>query len=197
MFAFHTATPDDAEQIADIITKTSAGVVEHLLENLIPELSARSILAAAFMKGEGPYRTENVIRSLDGETIISLLFSYPSEEHKVPALMESLLPSGRLSAVRPILERSVPDSLYINSIWIAQEVRGSGHSDALMVEAVSRCRKLGRSRICLFCWNDNERAMRFYARHGFSLYEHLPPEKLSLKDHRLGGSILSMALPGE
>ena len=197
MSMLQIATPDDAEQIADIVIETGAGVVEHLLEDLISGLSASSILAAAFIKGEGSYDTNNIIRSLDGEKINRLLFSYHSSEHKVPPLMESLLPAKRLNRVRPVLEKSVDDSLYINTIWLAEDLRGSGDADALMEEAVRRCRNLNLSRISLFCWNDNTRAMRFYARHGFTLFEHMPPEVLSLPGHQLGGSILCMPVPGD
>ena len=190
MFTFRQAISGDADQIAAIVNATSAGVVTHLLDGLVPGLSAESILSVAFMKGHGPYHTDNVILSGKENRITSLLFTYPAADHKIPVLMASLLPSKRLKAVRPILERGVPDSLYINTFWLAEELRGSGHATALMLEAVSRCRTLGFDRISLFCWNDNEQALRFYAREGFSIVEHLPPEELSLKGHSQGGSIL-------
>ncbi len=197
MFTFHKATPDDAEQIAAIIMATSEGIVEHLLDNLLNGLSGASILAAAFIKGETPYDTDNVIRSRHGEQITSLLFSYPSSDHHIPSLMETLLPAKRLAAVRPILERSVPDSLYINSIWVAEHLRGKGHAQALMMEAASRCRALGMRQISLFCWNDNLRAMRFYARQGFYVVERLTHQQLPLSGHASGGSLLCMNLVEE
>ncbi len=190
MFTFRQALPDDAEQIAAIVKATSAGVVSHLFEGLIPGLSAESILSVAFMKGHGAYHTDNVILSGTADRLTSLLFMYPAADHKIPTLMASLLPSKRLKPVRPILERAVPGSLHINTFWLAEELRGSGHAAALMLEATSRCRTLGLDRIGLFCWNDNEQALRFYAREGFTIVEHLPPEELSLKGHDLGGSIL-------
>lgn len=195
MFTFHTATLDDAEQIADIIIATGDGIVEHLLDGLIPDLSAGMLLATAFIQREGPYDTDNVIRSVRDEAITALLFSYPSSEHAVPPLMESMLPAKRLRAVRPILERSIPESLYINSIWMADAYRRKGYGEILMHEAATRCRAFGLRRISLFCWNDNESAMRFYARMGFALYEHLPAELIPVKGHTLGGSLLSYHLP--
>ena len=190
MFTLRQALSGDADQIAAIVNATSAGVVTHLLDGLVPGLSAESILSVAFMKGHGAYHTDNVILSGKEDRITSLLFTYPAADHKIPVLMASLLPAKRLKAVRPILERGVPDSLYINTLWLAEELRGSGHATALMLEAVGRCRTLGFDRISLFCWNDNEQALRFYAREGFSIVEHLPPEILSLKGHSRGGSIL-------
>lgn len=197
MFAFRLATPDYAEQIANIVIKTSKGVVDHLFDKLIPGVSTTTILSAAFMKGEGPYHTDNVILSEKDETVTSLLFAYPSAEHKVPLLMESLLPKKRLDPVRPILERTVPDSLFINTLWLAEHLRGKSMGDALLAEAAALCRQLGFSRISLFCWNDNEYAMHFYARHGFELTEHIPQEQLPLDNHALGGSLLCKTLNGD
>ena len=195
MFNMQPASLDDAEQIADIIIKTGDGIVEHLLGGLIPELSPAMILATAFIQREGPYNTDNVLRSIDEDVITSLLFSYPSSEHKVPPLMESMLPARRLKAVRPILEHSIPDSLYINTIWMADAYRGQGYGEAIMREAMNRSMEFGFKRLSLFCWNDNENAIRFYARMGFTLHEHLPPEMIPVEGHALGGSILLYHLP--
>lgn len=197
MFTFHYATPDDAEAIARIVVRNSGGIAEHLFDGLIPGLNAASILATGFMKGEGPYRAENVIHATkDGETI-ALLFSYPASEHKVPELMSSFVPVKRINAVRPMLEKTVSDSLYINTLWLAEDLHGKGYGDALMMEAASRCRQLGFTRISLFCWNDAERSMRFFARHGFTLAELLPRDLLPLSQHPDGASILCKNLNEE
>ncbi len=194
MFTFRLATQDDAEQIAEIVYATSEGVVHHLLDNLIPGLDGTRILASAFMQGEGPYTTDNGILSERNDHIISLLISYPASEHGVPGLMESFISPKRLNAVRPILEKAVPNSLYINTIWVTESLQRSGIGSALMIEAESRCRSLGFNRISLFCWNDNERALRFYARQGFAIVEHLPQEILPLEGHASGGSLLCKTL---
>ncbi len=196
MFAFRLATPDDAEQIARIIYDTSAGVASHLFDGLISGLDGKTLLSAGFMRGEGAYRAENIILSERDGAITGLLFSYPFSDHKVPAMMETFLPAKRLGIVRPLLERCVPDSLYINTIWLAESLRGKAMGDALLIEAAGRCRQLGFNRICLFCWNDNEHALHFYARHGFELTEHIPREQLPLDGHDKGGSLLCKTLNG-
>lgn len=194
MFTFQQATPDDADDIARIVASTSGGLAELLLDGLIVGLSSATILSAAFSKGEGPYRTDNVICSRDGERLTSLLFAYPSSEHRVPSLLESFIPSKRLAPVRPILEKSAPGSLYINTLWLAESLQGRGHLTALLLEAETLCKSLGFDRISLFCWNDNDKMMRRWARYGFSILEHLDRETIPVDGHDKGGSILCKIL---
>jgi ribosomal protein S18 acetylase RimI-like enzyme len=194
--ALRQATPDDAENAARIVILTGEGVVERLLDGLVPGVDSLTILTAAFISGEGVYRTENMLCGWQEDSLVSLLFSYPSWEHRVPQLMESMVPAKRLRAVRPILERSVPDSLYINTLWLADNLRGNGRADALFAAAARRGLALGLKRISLFCWNDNKRAMRFYARNGCSIAELLPPDMLPLEGHPQGGAIWCRELRG-
>ena len=194
MFTFQQATPDDADAISAIVIAANDGLVKQLLDGLIPGISSATILSAAFIKGEGPYTTANVICSRDGDRMTSLLFAYPANDHAVPTLLESFIPAKRLKPVRPILEKSVPDSLYINTMWLEESLRGKGHTAALVLEMESLCRAKGFSQMSLFCWNDNEDSMRFWARHGFSIAEHvdLPP----VAGHDKGGSLLCKTIAG-
>ena len=194
MFTFRQATPDDADDIGHIVASTSGGLADLLLDGLIPGLSCSAILSAAFSKGEGPYRTDNVICSQGTGRLTSILFAYPSSEHKVPPLLESFIPAKRLDPVRPILERSAPGSLYINTLWLEEGLRGKGHLSALLLEAESICRFLGRNRISVFCWNDDDDAMRRWTHHGFSIFELLDRDTIPVSGHDKGGSILHKAV---
>ena len=193
MNVFAGATPDDAEQVAGIVCRTAAGIVEALLGGLVRGMDGAVLLGTGFIRGEGVYRMENVLCAKDGEEITALLFSYPSAEHRVPPLAEVLIPARRLRAVRPFLERSVADSLFINTFWVAGRLRGTGLADALMAEAEKRCRDLGFSIMSLFCWNDNGCALRFYARHGFAESEKIPAGEALCERHPEGGCILFRA----
>lgn len=190
MFTFQRATPDDADQIARILIKRAKGLAEHLLDGLIPGVNSADILAAALIKGEGAYRTDNVICSRDEERLTGLLFAYPASEHKVPPLMASLLPGKRLAPFRLLLEKSVPDSLYLNTLWMEDKLWNNGGADALMLETASLCRLRGFRRISLFCWNDDDDEMRFFARNGFAIAEHLEQEAVPVTGHDKGASIL-------
>lgn len=194
MFTFHQAVRDDAEQIADILISSFGGLAEQLFNGLIPGLDCRTILSAALMKGEGVYSVENIICSREKGRLTSLLFSYPAEEHKVPPIMESLLPAKRLNPVRLILESSIPDSLYINTLWQGNSLGNTGLLDALLVEAETRCNSFGRVSMSLFCWNDHQENMQYYTDRGFVVAQHIPYESASVPGHESGASLLCKVL---
>ncbi|SHN72067.1 GNAT family N-acetyltransferase [Desulfovibrio litoralis] len=187
------ACPDDAEKLAEIISETSEGVVEHLFSNLVPFLKAEKILATALMKGESPYLSENMTLLTYEENIIALLFSYPAKDHFIPLLMENFISDKRLKIVRPILETAVPNSLYINTIWIEEQLRGQGFSALLMKRALQNMEEKNCNGISLFCWNDNKRALTFYKKNNFKLYKEIPAKEIPIKGHDEGGVLLYKA----
>jgi GNAT superfamily N-acetyltransferase len=185
-------TADDAGQVARIVSRTAAGIVEALLDGLIPNLDGALLLETGFIRGEGVYRPENVLCARDGQgEPTALLFSYPAEAHTIPPLVRSLIPRKRLEAVRPFLETAVPGSLFINTFWVAGELRGTGAAGALLHAARARGRRLGLASLSLFCWKDNERALRFYLKNGFVPHRDLPAGDALARRHPDGGLILA------
>ena len=190
MFIFQNATADNADEIASIVIEHSDGVVEKLFKGLIPGLSAASILSAAFIKGEEPYQPENVFCSIADGVIISMLFCYPAASHKIPALLESFIPNKRLQPVRPILERSLPDSLYVNTMWIAPSHRTECARKSLLRMAENICSEKGLDSLSLFCWHDHVEDMRFLQEQGFLIAEQLEQNVIPLENHPGGGAIM-------
>ena len=190
MFIFEQASNSNTDDIAEIVTEANGSLVAQLFDKLIPGLSGVSILSAAFIKGEGPYKTDNVICSFDGSEITSLIFAYPATEHTIPLLLESFVPRKRLDPIRPILERSIPGSLYVNTVWITKELRTEAYGKALLAKVEEMCSEQGLDSISLFCWNNNDNKMEFLLDHGFSIGEHLPYELIPVEGYKDGGSIL-------
>ncbi len=189
-FIERTALPDDADAVSAIINKAGAGLVSHLLDKLLPGFSGESLLSSVLLQGGEPYSLDNMLLLEHEGKPAGLLFSYPAAAHAIHPLMNGFVPSARIDAARPILERSVPGSLYVNCLWTAEELRGTPAEDLLLERAVQQAAKLDLVRISLFCWNDDADGLRFYARHGFELAEHFPRESLPIKGHDAGGSLL-------
>ena len=192
--ALHNANADNAEEVARIISQSSDGVVSHLLDGLIKGFSGETLLSTALMQGNPPYCLENVSLVTRGGGLVGLLFAYPATEHKISLIIRNFVPSRRLNSVRPILETAIPGSLYINTLWVEETQRSKGLGATLIEYAAALAKKQQIARLSLFCWNDNEQALRFYAREGFTIETHLPEELLPLEGHSKGGSILCKRL---
>ncbi|MCA9570386.1 MAG: GNAT family N-acetyltransferase [Myxococcales bacterium] len=61
-----------------------------------------------------------------------------------------------------------PDPLELERIYVVAEALGSGLGSALLQAALDHARSLGRRTIWLGVWEENHRALAFYAKNGFT-----------------------------
>ena len=58
--------------------------------------------------------------------------------------------------------------LELHRLYVDESVKGAGVADALMADAVAWARERAATALYLSVWEKNERAQRFYRRHGFA-----------------------------
>lgn len=61
------------------------------------------------------------------------------------------------------------DAIEIRRFYVARTWHGSGVADRLMRASIVEAQRLGRAALWLGVWGENERAIRFYRRHGFEV----------------------------
>ncbi|MCR4667422.1 MAG: GNAT family N-acetyltransferase [Desulfovibrio sp.] len=166
--SFRLASPEDASLLAKIVITVSGGVVEALLDGLLPAVSGEQVLTMVLRDASSHYSYKNCVLAEQGGEIVGLLFAYPASFQKIPPLMKTMIPAKRLQPLIDILTAHVEHSLHINTFWVDAQLRGSGLSDSLMEYAGDLARDMNLSKIGLFAWRDNARALAFYARHGFT-----------------------------
>lgn len=78
-------------------------------------------------------------------------------------------PAGYLKLNEAPSQTDVNDegSLEIERIYVLSEFQGTGLGAQLMEKAVSTARERGKKYIWLGVWEKNEKAIRFYKKHGF------------------------------
>ncbi len=165
---YRQATADDAPFLAGLVRQVSGGIVDGLLEGLFPGVSAEQILAMVLRDTSSQWSYTNCLLAED-EAPVGLLFAYPASAQAIPALMETMLPKARLDPLRESVTAAVPGSLYINTLWVDEGLRGMGLADTLIDYARAWALDMGLGQLSLFAWRDNKRALSFYARHGFSV----------------------------
>lgn len=186
---FRPALPDDAEMLALLIEEVSAGVVPLLLHRLLPGISASRLLSMVLRDESSHYSYRNCIIAENTQQTAGLLFAYPSELQSIPSLMESTLPAARLEPARELLTLRIPGSLYINTLWVDETLRGQGLAGALVDYARTWAEDSGLSALSLFAWADNVRATSFYQRHGFRPVRTVTAEGPLHQLHPQGGHV--------
>lgn len=102
-----------------------------------------------------------------GDAIQRTELSDPSR----PALVLEIdgVPAGfvqlRLGHREPCIAGTRPVEL--QRIYVLRQAQGGGHGAALMAAALERARAWGADVVWLGVWEHNDRALTFYARHGF------------------------------
>lgn len=73
----------------------------------------------------------------------------------------------KLNLAEAQTEYQQDDSLEVERIYIKQAVQGQGCGKELFAFALDQARKLGKQKVWLGVWEHNEKALKFYQRHGF------------------------------
>jgi ribosomal protein S18 acetylase RimI-like enzyme len=187
---------DETELLAGIINDASEGVVSWLLDGIAPGIDGRTLFAATLMHDDGAYNLGNMLLFEENGDVRALLFSYPAALHRIHPAMSGFVKTAKIEAARPMLERSVPGSLYINTFWVAEDRRGAGTADILMQRAATKAHGSGLNGISLFCRHSNPRALSFYRRCGFETVEQFPFRVPSDAGGMEGGSLLFRSVDG-
>lgn len=180
-------TADDAAFLAHIVNIVSEGVTEALLGNALPGLSAEKALEMVFRRGEAPYAPENVLLVEEEGRVLGLLFSYDAVLQKVPAVMTGFLGEKRVGPFRPLLEASVSDALWVNTLWVSEEARGLGLGTLLLNLAEDTALEQGKTAVALHCFADNAGGMRLYEKFGFVRQGEIPSAPVLSDRHPQGG----------
>ncbi|MBO4335186.1 MAG: GNAT family N-acetyltransferase [Desulfovibrio sp.] len=165
--SFRQGSPDDAAFLAHCVREVSGGVVDALLNGLLPGVGSEQVLSMVLRDTSQHYSHKNCVLAFMGQQCVGLLFSYPASEQGIPALMRAMLPKKRLEPLADLLTAHVEGSLYINTFWVDVSMRGTGLADSLMDYAKDVSRELDLEGVSLFAFRKNSRALSFYARHGF------------------------------
>lgn len=188
---FKPAESEQADAIAEIITETSGGIVDYLLSNLVPGFTPAELLCSAVLSEDNAYCYENVIMAMEDEHHIGLMLAYPGDKHTLPGAARNFLFKRRLDLLKDILMSQDHDSLHINTLWVRNDFRGTGIADSFIELASLMASDYELPRLSLHVWADNQRAIRFYKRHGFIQNKHIPVNHHPLLPHQ-GGKLLML-----
>ncbi len=94
-----------------------------------------------------------------------------------------------MAAIRPLLEHSVPDTAYINTLWIDEDYKALGLGSLLIECAIDYAKNLNLKGLSLHCFASNTKARAFYEKKGFKVYQTVEYLGAVKQSHPDGGFI--------
>lgn len=181
---FRPAEAEEAEELTEIIRETSGGLADFSLQGIIPLVSPKKLLCFQVMDEDSPYHHENIVVAASSERIEGMILAYDWRDQKLSDMAKRYMRKDRFNVLKDLLESTEPDSLYINTLWVSPTYRGTGMADAFIDLAQQWALESGLKCLSLHVWESNERARKFYHRHGFAQTKRftIPPHKLLQRD---------------
>lgn len=178
------AQREEAGEIARLFLISSDGLAAYIWSKMdIPGLAPEHVGAARYARTGTAFSFENCHVALRWGGIAGMVHAFPIEESGGGS--EETDP-----VLRPYEELEDPGSLYVSGLAVHEVHRGQGIGDRLMEHIYDLARSLKLPRVSLICFERNERAMRFYHRHGLYEMDRRPVVPHPTLHYRDGDAIL-------
>ncbi|MDH6193569.1 ribosomal protein S18 acetylase RimI-like enzyme [Mycobacterium frederiksbergense] len=141
----------------------------------LPALAA--VAAATFPLACPPSATPDNIAAFIAETLSEERFgTYLTDPNRIVLVARDTTIAGYAMLIRGVpddsdIERAVPQrpALELSKIYVLPERHGGGAAKALMAAALGAAAEAGASCVWLGVNQQNQRAQRFYTKHGFTI----------------------------
>lgn len=193
---FRNAVRSECGQIAVLDSIASDGVVDYLFHGLVPGKTPVEVVAYCLEEEKSPFSYRNCVVAVDGDKVVGMAISYPSEYFTVSQDMVDFFPAERLEHFSDFFAARVDDSLYLDALCVLPEYQRKGIASEFMDMLIAKADKLGFTSISVIAFVENRPAMDFYAAHGF---EEVRPVRLKPADHikhTKGGSLMVKDISG-
>ena len=180
---YRTGTKEDCPRLAEFVYIASDGVVEFLFHDLIEGVSPIQMVAHNFEKDSEYYTYKNTIVAEADTGVVGACFYYPAHYHVISDEMKAFFPADRIEHLKHILSGRVDDSLYIDTLCVDENFRGSGIGRELISLTKKKAAEQGFNALSLIALADNTNAHRLYFRCGFEIVSEVPMEPHELIPH--------------
>ncbi len=187
--SFRAATKADSREIAELFRISSDGVADYVWSTLAseyPGLTPIEIGARRYAGEEGRFSYKNCIMAERGGEVIGVLCTFPIEKNEEKSSDEPADP-----ILEPYERLEIPGSLYICSLAVFAEFRGTGLGTRMLSIAREQARERGLGVLSLLVFEQNAGAVRLYERDGFRVVDRAPVVPHDLIHHT--GDVLLMA----
>lgn len=188
-FKIRLAAPSDANAIADHLCRAGGGLMEFLLDGIVPDVKPPQLLALSLTEADETISYKNALVVDTDEGVKGLLLAYPLSEFHISTQMETFVDQGRLDHVRELYTHKIENSYYVHALSVDDTLAGQGAGRALLDLAYEIAADEGFGNVSLHVWRDNERALRLYQKNDFKVVRDIKIDRRDLLPHD-GGMIL-------
>lgn len=181
------ANTGDSDAVADYLLMAEGGFFEFMLDDLIPGLSSKQLLAQAVASPEGLRSHQNCYVAELNSRVVGAINVFP-----VDALTNedmTMFPSERLVHISALSNVQDWGNMFFSSIAVDPYYQNKGIGRHLLNLSMERTREDGFNRLSLHVWADNTVASCFYLRHSFREISRVNIQPHPRFNH-VGGSIL-------
>lgn len=168
-YHYEPAQKIDCAVLAEFINMASDGVVEYMFHDLVPGATPIQIVAHSLEDDSRPHCYKSAIVARDGDEVVGMALSYPSEYHRISDEMRSFFPADRLAHLGDFFSARVENSWYLDTLGVFENHRRRGIGEKLISFTREKAVKNGYKSLSLIVFADNELALPVYKRIGFEV----------------------------
>ena len=168
-YQFGPAEKKDCAAVAEFINMASGGVVEYMFHDLVPGATAVQIVAHGLKDDSTPHCYKSAIVARDGDEVVGMALSFPSEYHHISDEMRSFFPADRLAHLSDLFGSRVENSWYLDTLGVNENHRRQGIGENLISLTREKAIENGYHALSLIVFADNELALPVYKRIGFEV----------------------------
>ena len=183
--------PSDAPVIAKHLCRAGGGLMDYLLDGVVPDVEADQLLAVNVAEENTALSYENAVVVETNDGVQGVLLAYPFEEFNISSTMEMFVPKEKLDHVRELYAHRLDDSFYVHALSVDEALNGQGIGRAFLDLSYEMAEDRGFSTVSLHVWKDNQRALSLYQANGFVGVEDIAIDRHALIPHD-GGMLLMM-----
>jgi len=187
---YRQARKEDCEKLGLLTSIAGGGLLEFLLDGLVPGMTAAEVTAHDLAENKGVRSYRNVMVAEVNKQVKGMAFSYHSRHHGIDQELREFVPEERLQPLEPLFSARVENSLYLDTLAVDQDLRGRGVGKKLVELTKRKALDMGLDSLSLIVNVNNQDALGLYRNLGFQAVREIPLQILELEPN--GGDSMLM-----
>ena len=162
-------TAGDTRFVAEQMLRASGGLLEQLLDDIMPGIGAQPLLglALAINQADSAFGCDNAIIAERGGQPCGMALCFPAADYRLPEAVTAIVPSERLGRIEALIASCPEGSFYVHSLCVLPHAERTGVAHRLLHAAAELAAAQGLPRVSLHVWCGNSPALTLYESLGF------------------------------